>query len=206
MWDVPPPDPGLEIVVASRGYSKGLAQTEGVQVRAEPELDFGPVSASVYAKNVTSSTAEGEGGASLGVSTEVAGFAVGIEATWKIAIEPRGPANDDALELVGSVGRRLGRVNVRLGLTWSPDDLGGTGETFWTEAQLSYSLRPSTSVSAALGRRERDGGPDYTAFNFGVTQTLLPGVTADLRWHDSDRSRLGDPFEGRLVASLRFRM
>ena len=51
MIDLPPPDPGIEIVVASRGYSKGLAQTDGVQVRAQPELAFGPVYVAVYAKN-----------------------------------------------------------------------------------------------------------------------------------------------------------
>ena len=31
MFDLPPPDPGIEFVVASRGMSKGIAQTDGPQ-------------------------------------------------------------------------------------------------------------------------------------------------------------------------------
>ena len=206
MIDLPPPDPGIEIVVSSRGYSKGLAQTEGVQFRAQPELGFGPVYVAFYAKNVTSTTSEGEAGPILGLRTSAGGFDLAASATWKMAIAPRGATDDEALELVGSVGRRLGPVNARLSLTWSPNDLGGTNETIWTEANVSWSLRRSASISFALGRRERDGGTDYTAFNVGVTHTVLPGISADLRYYDTDRSRLGDNFEGRLIASLRLRL
>lgn len=206
MIDIPPPDPALEVIVASRGYSKGLAQTDGVQVRAQPELGFGPVYLAVYAKNVTSSTAEGEGGPIVGFRTSAGGFELAASATWKIAIHPHGTTNDDALELIGSVGRRFGPVGARLSLTWSPNDLGSTNETLWGEAQLSYSLRRTTSLSANIGRRERDGGPDYAAFNVGLTQNLPQGFSADLRWYDTSRSNLGDTFEGRFVASLRLRL
>ena len=206
MMDIPPPDPGIEIVVASRGISKGLAQTGGIQVVARPELAFGPIWLGFYAKNVTSSTAEGEAGPSLGLRTRAGGFDLAASATWKMSIEPRGSANDDALELVGSIGRRFGAANARFSVTWSPNDLGATNETVWAEAGLSYNLRRSTTVSANLGRRERDGGPDYTAYNVGMTQTLPRGFSADLRWYDTNRGGLGDAFEGRLVASLRVRM
>ncbi len=36
MFDLPPPEPGIEIVVASRGMSKGVAQTEGPQLVVKP--------------------------------------------------------------------------------------------------------------------------------------------------------------------------
>ena len=206
MIDIPPPDPGIEVIVASRGYSKGLAQTDGVQVRAQPELAFGPVYLAVYAKNVTSSTAEGEGGPIVGFRTRAGGFDLAAAATWKIALQPHGTTNDDALELTGSVGRRFGPVGTRLSLTWSPNDLGATDETLWGEAQLSYSLRRTTSLSANLGRRERDGGDDYTAFNVGLTQSLPQGFSVDIRWYDTNRSALGDNFEARFVASLRLRL
>jgi hypothetical protein len=206
MIDIPPPDPGMEISLASRGYSKGLAQTDGVQVVARPELAFGPVWIGAYAKNVTSSTAEGEGGTAIGLRTRAGGFDLAASATWKIAIEPHGTTNDDALELYGSVGRRFGPVATRLSLTWSPNDLGATDETLWGEAQIAYSLRRSTTLSANIGRRERDGGPDYTAFNVGLTQTLPRGFSADVRWYDTSRSALGDSFEGRFVATLRLRL
>ena len=205
MLDLLPPHPGIEISVASRGYSKGLTQTDGIQIVARPELAFGPLYLGFYAKNVTSSTSAGEAGPSIGLRTRLGGFDVGASATWKFSIEPRGSSNDEALELVGSLGRRIGPVNARASVTWSPNDLGGTEETTWAEAGLTYSLRHSTTVGANIGRRERGGGPDYTAFNFGVTQTLLQGITADLRWYDTNRSARGDAFEGRLIATLRAR-
>ena len=206
MMDIPPPDPGIEIVVASRGISKGLAQTDGVQLVARPELAFGPVWLGFYAKNVTSSAADGEAGPSFRIRTRAGGFDLAASATWKMSIAPRGTLNDDALELVGSIGRRFGAATARFSVTWSPNDLGATDETVWAEAGLGYNVRRSTSLSFNLGRRERDGGPDYTAFNFGVTQALQQGFSAELRWYDTDRSRLGDSFEGRLVAALRLRI
>ena len=206
MIDIPPPDPGIEISLASRGYSKGLAQTDGLQIVARPELAFGPVWLGFYAKNVDSSTSEGEAGPTVGLRTSAAGFDLVASATWKLAIEPHGSTNDDALELFGSVGRRFGPVNTRLALTWSPNDLGGTEETLWGEALVAYSLRRSTTLSANIGRRERGGGPDYTAFNLGLTQALPRGFSADLRWYDTNRSGQGDAFEGRLVATLRLRL
>jgi hypothetical protein len=205
MFDLPPPDPGIEIVVASRGVSKGLTQTDGPQFLIRPELAVGHVYLGFYLKNVTSASSEGEGGPSIAYRTRAAGFDLAASATWKLAIEPHGPSDRQALELVGSGSRRLGPVTARLAVTWSPDDLGSTEQTTYAEAGASYSLRRSTTVSAALGRRERDGGPDYTAFNVGMTQTLFQGVSADLRWYDTNRSALGDAFEGRVIASLRAR-
>ena len=64
---------------------------------------------------------------------------------------------------------------------------------------------PAITVGANIGRREREGGADYTAFNFGMSRGLLPGITADLRWYDTNRSSLGSPYRGRLIASLRAR-
>lgn len=206
MIDLPAPDAGIEVSVASRGYSKGLAQTDGIQILARPELAVGPVYLGFYAKNVTSSTSDGEAGPSIGVRTRAGGFDLGAAATWKMSIAPVGATNDDAVELVGSVGRRFGPITARLSLTWSPNDLGSTDETAWAEAGLSYSLRRSTSISVNLGRRERDGGPDYTAFNIGVTQSLLPGISGEVRWYDTNRSATGDAFEPRLVAAVRIRM
>ena len=206
MIDIPPPDPGIEISLASRGISKGLAQTDGLQVVARPELAFGPVWLGFYAKNVDSSTSEGEAGPAIGLRTRAGGVDLAASATWKIGIEPRGPLNDDALELFGSAGRRFGPVNARLSVTWSPNDLGSTDETLWAEAGLTYTVRDGTALVANLGRRERDGGPDYTAYNVGLTQTLFGPFTADLRWYDTSRGSQGEAFESRFVATLRIRL
>jgi uncharacterized protein (TIGR02001 family) len=203
--DLPPPDPGIEIVISSRGVSKGLVQTDGPQVLVRPELAIGHAYLGFYAKNVTSSAAEAEAGPSIGYRNRLGGFDLNFSATWKFSVETHGPTDDQALELAGSASRRFGPVTARASVVWSPDDLGGTTHTTYGETGLAYALRHSTSVSANIGRRERGGGPDYTAFNVGVTQNLLPGITADLRWYDTNRSALGDAFEGRFIVTLRGR-
>ena len=44
-----PPQPSIEIVVASRGISKGLAQTNGPQLVVRPEIAFGKLFVGGYA-------------------------------------------------------------------------------------------------------------------------------------------------------------
>jgi hypothetical protein len=203
MFDLPPPDPTVEIVVATRGISKGLAQTDGPQVLARGEVGFGRVYIGGYAKNVTSSTLDGEAGALVGLRTKAGAFDLSASAALKIAIAPVGATDDEALELTGAISRKLGPATPRFSLTWSPDDLGSTRRSLYAEAGLAYKVGPGTTLSAAVARRERADGPDYTAFNAGVAQTFLARFTVDLRYYDTDRSGAGDPFQRRLVASLR---
>ncbi|HEV2867162.1 MAG TPA: porin, partial [Allosphingosinicella sp.] len=187
MFDLPPPDPGLEIVFATRGVSKGLVQTEGPQLVVRPEVAFGPVYVGGYAKNVSSPTSDGEGGPVIGFRTSAGRFNLAASATWKFAIAPVGAVDDQALELAGSASRRFGPVTARLSVVWSPNDLGSTTHTTFTEGTLSYGpVRPVT-ISAAFGVRERGGGPDYRAFNAGASYAINPNVTADLRYYDTDR-------------------
>jgi hypothetical protein len=205
MFDLPPIEPHIEISVASEGVSKGVRQTEGPQLVIRPELGVGPLTFGGYWKNVDSSSAEGEAGLSAALRQSLAGFDFGLSAAYKFNTSTRGPLDGEAAEFAGSVGRRIGPVTARASLTYSPDDLGSTGESFYWEGAVTYALRSSTRVSAALSRRERDGGPDYTAFNIGVTQTLWRGISADLRYFDTGESALGEIYEGRVVASLRAR-
>ena len=58
-------------------------------------------------------------------------------------------------------------------------------------------------IGARLGRRERKGSPDYTAYNVGVTLDIIPQLAADVRVHDTGSSDLDYVFKRRLVASLR---
>jgi hypothetical protein len=204
MLDLPPPDPGIEIVLASRGISKGLAQTEGPQLLARPEIAFGPVYVGAYAKNVSSPTLDGEAGPVIGFRTGAAAFDLSGSATWKLAVAPVGAVDDQALELAAAVSRRVGALTPRVSVVWSPDDLGSTGRTVFAEAGASWRSGPTT-VSATLGRRERDGGPDYSAWNAGASYAVAGRFTLDLRYYDTDRSGIGEPFHSRLVASVRAR-
>ncbi|HEX8653944.1 MAG TPA: porin [Allosphingosinicella sp.] len=205
MLDLPPPDPGIEINIASQGMSKGLRQTDGPQVVVRPEVAFGPVYVGVYAKNVSSPTSDGETGATIGLRTGAGGFDLSASASWKIAVAPTAGLDDQALELNAAVSRRIGPLTPRVSVTWSPDELGSTGRSTFAEAGASYRLAEGATVSAAAARRERDGGPDYTAFNAGASYTLAEHFTLDLRWYDTDRSGLGEIYRGRLVGSVRAR-
>ena len=205
MIDLPTPDPAIEISLASRGISKGLAQTEAAQLLVRGELAFGPAYLGAYAKNVSSPTSDGEAGLLAGFRTRAGGFDIAGSAALKQSVAPVGAVDDDALELAGSVSRRIGAVTPRLSVTWSPDELGSTGRSLFVEAGASWRVASGASVSAAAARRERDGGPDYSAFNLGASYTFARRFTFDLRWYDTDRSGLGEIYRGRLVGSVRAR-
>ena len=155
---------------------------------------------------MTSASLDGEGGPAIGFRTSAGGFDLAGSATLKLAIAPVAGTDQEGLELAGSVSRAIGPASARLGVTWSPDDIGSTGRTIYWEAGLGYRLGRSTTASVNLGRRERDGGDDYTSFNVGLARSLGDGFTAELRWYDTDRSARGDAFEPRLVAALRLRI
>jgi hypothetical protein len=203
MLDLPPPVPAIEFNLASRGISKGLAQTKGAQLLVRGELGFGRVYLGAYAKNVTSSSADGEAAASMGVRTSAAGLDVSASAAWKRAIDPAPGSDVNALEVNGTISRK-GRVTPKLSITWSPDDVGSTRHTVFVEAGASYKIAKAWTASAALGRRERGGGPDYTAWNAGIAWSPAKPVTLDLRYYDTDHGG-EQPYRARGVVSARVR-
>lgn len=204
MFDLPPPVPVIEFNLATTGISKGLAQTDGPQLRVQGELAFGPIYVGAYAKNVDSSTSDGEAAALVGVRTEAAGLDLRMSAAWKRAIDPVPGSDVNALEVQASASRKMGRVTPRLSLTWSPDDVGGTGRTLFAETGASYRLANAFSASAAVGRRERTGGDDYTAWNAGLAWTPARPLTLDLRYYDTDGGETF-PYRARVVMSGRLK-
>lgn len=201
----PPPVPVIEFNLASRGISKGLAQTDGPQFLARGEVSTGPVYVAGYWKNVTSTTSEGEAGATIGIRKRVADFNLAASATLRIATNSAIGSDDKALEVAASISRKFNRLTPQLAVTWSPDDLGSTGRSVFAEASASYRLLNHTSISAAIGRRDRVGGANYTAFNAGVTQTLSSRFTADLRYYGTDKRGLGYTYQPGVIASLHAR-
>lgn len=204
MLDLPPPVPSIELNLASRGISKGLAQTKGPQLLVRGELAFGRVYLGGYAKNVSSTSADGEAAALVGLRTSAAGFDLAASAAWKRAINPADGSDANALELGGSVSRKLGKLVPRLSLVWSPDDLGGTGRTMFAEAGASYNIAKALTASAAIGRRERNGGPDYSAWNAGFAWSPAKPVTLDARYYDTDHGG-EQPYRARAVVAVRVR-
>lgn len=201
---LPPPVPSIEFNLSSTGMSKGIAQTDGPQVLVRGELSFGALYFAAYGKNVTSPIEDGEGGPLIGVQLTEGGFDLGASLAWKHAINAAPGTDANAVEMSGSIGHPIGRLQPRLSIVWSPDDLGGTGRTVFAEAGASYPLGKTVTASAAVGRRHRSGGLDYTAWNAGLSWAAYKRFTVDLRYYDTDASADPDqPYRPRVVASGR---
>jgi hypothetical protein len=204
MFDLPSPDPAIEISAFSQGMSKGLRQTHGVQIVVRPEVAVGPLVALGYYKNV-SGPADGEAGAGIGLRRRLGSVDFAASALYKWNTSGPPGADRGALELSAVASRRIGPVTPRVSVTWSPDDLGGTRNSLFVEGGASIGLFAGASLSANIARRSRDGGPDYTAFNAGATYAITRNISAELRYYDTAQSRLGAIYEPRLVASIRAR-
>lgn len=204
MSDLPPPVPAIEFSLASRGASKGLAQTRGPQFIARGEVSAGSFYVSGFWKNITSPTSDGEAGASIGVRTKSAGFNLSASATLRIATSASAGTDNRSLDLSGAVSRKMGRLTPQVLVIWSPDDLGSARRSTYAEASAAYGS-PRTNVSVAIGRRARQNGLDYTAYNAGITQTLGRHFTADLRYYRTDRHHQGYTYQPGLIATVRAR-
>lgn len=205
MFDLPPPEPSIEFVLASRGYSKGLAQTDGAQFLARGEAEFGALFVAAQWKNVNASGADSEAQVQIGAGGDVAGFDLEAAIGYKVLTGLPSSADENMLEFTASAGRAFGPLTPRLALTFSFDDPGGTRESLYAEAGAALRVAPRTRLHFYVGRRERSGGDDYTAFGAGISQQIGEHFTAELRWHDSARSERGDAYEPRAVASIRLR-
>ena len=203
MFDLPPPDPGIEFVVASRGMSKGIAQTEGPQALIRPYVQLGPVQVAAQWKNLSSPVAGGEASAIVSVAPKLGQFQFGASAAYKMQTGVREPTDDKSWEFTGNVSRKFGTLSIRVNAVYSPDDLGGAKRSLFVEGGPTLEIDKTTRISGAIGRRDRVNGDDYTAFNAGVTHTPFKGVTLDARYYGTNQSDLGEFLEDRLVVSAK---
>ena len=200
---LPVPLPSIEIAAASQGMSKGLRQTDGVQIFVRPEVSVGPLFVGAYYKNVTSPTTDGEAAFLVGLRHRWAGFDLTASAEYKW--NPGTPAgvDRDAFEFTAAASRHFGPITPRISLTYSPDDLGATRRSLFVEAGATVNLIAGISVSAAAGHRARDGAADYSAFNAGASYAFAPFLSLDVRYYSTDQGSLGAIYRGRVVGSVR---
>ena len=203
--DLPPPVPAIEISIASRGYSKGVAQTDGAQLVVRPEVAFGNFRISAYGKNVTAVGYDIEAGLSAGYRTTVGKVEWSGSATVKRNVDADPGIDDTALELNVAATRSFGALKPRLSLTYSPDDLGSTRRSYFWEAGSAYSIGKGFGLQAGVGLRRRAGGADYTSLTAAVTKAFGKHLTGEVRLYDTSRGELGDNYDRRVVVSLRLR-
>lgn len=206
MIDLPPAQPHFEIVAASEGMSKGLAQTEGGQPLGRIELASGDISVGAQLKNISSPSADAESAAFIGLRRRAGRLEIGGSVSYKRWLWTSGPGDGEAVEFGLTASRPVGPVRPRVILAYSPDELGSTGASLFADLNISARLSQRWSLGVCLGRRERALAADYTAFNAGATLEPDRRFAIDLRYYDSDRSGRGRAYAPRLVLSLRARL
>ena len=202
MFDLPSPDPGIEISIASRGISKGIAQTEGPQVIGKALVQFGDVQLAGQWKNVTSTVAEGEAAVSATWQRKFGRVQTSLGATFKFQTGVSSPTDDKALELNGSVAPKWGKFGLRVSAIYSPNDFGPTGQSLYVETGPSFDLGKAVRLSANVGRRHRERSQDYTSFNAGLSVTWKR-LTLDARYFDTAQGEFGGQYQNRVVVTGR---
>jgi len=200
--DVPPPAPAAEVILATRGMSKGIAQTDGPQVIAKGLVAFGAVQLGAQWKNVSSTTADGEAALFATASRKQGSVQLSAGISYKFQTGIHGGIDHSAFEFSVGAARKFGAVTLRSSVVYSPDDLGSARRSLFVEAGPAVQLAKGWTASAAVGRRDRQGSPDYTAFNVGIGKNIK-GCQMDLRYFSTDRAELGPNYHARIVASVK---
>ena len=204
MFALPPFDPGVELVVSSRGMSKGVEQSDEPQVIPKVTLKVGDVQLGGQWKNVTSTAADGEAAAFATITHKFGAFAVTAGAAYKFQTNVKMRTDSKSFEFTGAVARSFGKVSAKISAVYSPDDVGKAKRSLYFEGGPAIDLTKTLRLSANLGRRSRENGPDYTAFNVGATKTLFRGFSLDLRLYQTNRANLGDIYKRRVIVAGRW--
>jgi len=203
MWiDLPPPQPAAEVSIATRGMSKGIAQTDRPQLLAKGYLKLGTVQLGGQWKNVTSTSADGEAALFASISRKLGTIQLTGGVAYKFQTGVRGHPDATSWEFSAGASRKFGQVTLRTTAIYSPDDLGSARRSLYLEGGPALQFGKGWTASAAVGHRGRQDGADYTAFNAGISRTLK-AVQLDVRYYDTNRSDLGTNYHRRLVAAVK---
>lgn len=199
---LPPPDPGFELVLASHGMSQGVSQTDGVQVIPRAYVRIGPAQIGGQWRNIRSRSATGVAAFFLKFSGKLGGTQLEAGAAYRIRTGIKASADSKAWEFSGGAKRSFGRLGLRIGAEYSPKEFDD-GQSLYVDLGSAFDVDRVTKVSVNIGRRERDGGPDYTSFNAGISRVIERRLTLDARYYTTDRAGIDARYRGRLVLSTR---
>jgi uncharacterized protein (TIGR02001 family) len=200
--DLPPPRLGIELTLASHGMSKGIGQTDGPQAIARGMLKSGDFQAGVQWKNVNSSSAHGEASAFVSGSHKFGSLQLNAGIARKMLIGAPAGTDSTSWEFTAAGTRKFGPVSLRANAIFSPDDLGSARRSLFVEAAPAVQLAKGWTASAAIGHRDRESEPDYTAFNAGLSKSIR-WLLLDVRYYDTNRSGIGEAYRARVVASAK---
>jgi len=195
-----------QIGVASEYVGKGLGKSAGdPSVNGSVEASSGDFYASVFASTAKlSQGADSEIVSAIGWRPEAAGYKFDLSVVNRDLPGTRAGVDANYWEYQADASRKLGPVNTRLRVNYTPDGFAATREAWWVEVQGTVSVGPKTKASVAIADRTADGGAEYAAWNVGVKHKLTEKLALDVRWYDTDSHALGENYDGRLVGALTF--
>jgi Bacterial protein of unknown function (Gcw_chp). len=139
-----------------------------------------------------------------GYQPEAFGYAFDFSVAYKNRLDAEAGYDEDTVEFTGEVSRDVGPASARLQVQYSPDAAGSTEAFTWVEGRLGWGFTNRLQGTVALGRREQDNAPDYTAWNAGVTYGLTDALDLDVRWYDTNATEFGEQYKSALVAEVAF--
>lgn len=139
-----------------------------------------------------------------GVRPYVQGFDLNFSLAYRWRADTNSGIDDDEIELTADASRSIGPASARLRVQYSPDGGSRADQATWVEARLGWDLTPRLNASGAVGRRERQGGVDYTGWNLGVAYDLTDRAQIDVRYHGTDADSQGREWDDGVVAAVLF--
>lgn len=112
------------------------------------------------------------------------------------------PADIDTIDFKAALSTKVGETGLGVAAYWTPDYFGSDEDALYTELTLSQPVGEKFRVSGGVGYQQISAMPDYVTWNAGLSYTILPGVSADVRYHDTDTGAFGNNGDGRLVGSF----
>ena len=137
-----------------------------------------------------------------GFAPEAFGYLFDFNLAYLNRIDAAAGYDEDAWELTTDISRSIGPASGNLQIQYAPDAAGATRSFVWVEAGLGWAFSNRLAGSAALGRREQVGAPDYTGWNAGLTWSLTDAVDLDARYFDTSAHSEGEIYRGAFVAEI----
>jgi uncharacterized protein (TIGR02001 family) len=140
----------------------------------------------------------------VGFQPEALGYSFDFNAAYKNRLDAEAGYDEDGWELTGNVSRSIGPASARLQIQYSPDAAGSTDSFTWVEGRVGWDFTERLNGTAAVGRRNQTGAPDYTGWNAGVTYALTDALDLDVRYYDTNAHTFGEQYEDALVAKVAY--
>jgi uncharacterized protein (TIGR02001 family) len=190
---------------------RGVSQSnEQAAAQAGVDATYGQFYAGVWTSNVnfkyygdTSTSQEIDGYAGWRPAIEGLSLDLGV-IYYGYVDQPNYLPKVDYWEGAVKVGKAFGPVSLGVAGYYSPAFTGTREDAYYVEGTGAYTINDKFAISGALGHQALSKSTsDYTTWNAGLTYTIKPGISLDLRYYDTDKNSFGDPYHARGVAVLK---